>query len=59
MARRTCSTCHVVCVPGIKLRRCTGCDAVRYCSEECQAAHWTGSHRKECKLLRKQAKKGK
>ncbi|PNH09644.1 hypothetical protein TSOC_003726 [Tetrabaena socialis] len=33
---------------GLKLRKCTGCLAVRYCSGECQAAAWP-AHKRECK----------
>ncbi|CAI5520108.1 unnamed protein product [Closterium sp. Naga37s-1] len=32
---------------GVKLRRCSGCGKVAYCSRECQKAHWP-SHRLTC-----------
>ncbi|KXZ44339.1 hypothetical protein GPECTOR_69g432 [Gonium pectorale] len=30
------------------LRRCGGCGAVRYCSVDCQRAHWRAGHSAEC-----------
>jgi hypothetical protein len=30
-----------------KLQLCAGCQSVRYCSKECQQAHWR-QHRKDC-----------
>ncbi|CAI5505522.1 unnamed protein product [Closterium sp. Naga37s-1] len=32
---------------GVKLRRCSGCGKVAYCSRECQKAHWP-SHKLTC-----------
>ena len=32
--------------PGLK--RCSRCKAARYCSAECQLAHWRAGHRLEC-----------
>ena len=31
-----------------KMRRCSGCDFVRYCSTTCQKKHWRSQHRHEC-----------
>jgi hypothetical protein len=31
-----------------KLQRCAGCGLIRYCSRECQKAHWKVQHRHEC-----------
>lgn len=31
------------------VKRCSRCQGVRYCSKECQAAHWRKGHRKACK----------
>lgn len=42
----------------VKLRRCTGCMRVRYCSEECLQAAWDAGHRDECKRLRAAAQQG-
>ncbi|KAJ7321672.1 hypothetical protein DFH08DRAFT_889295 [Mycena albidolilacea] len=43
------------------LRRCGGCGHIRYCSKECQKAHW-GAHRTACKvnaeLMQKAAEQG-
>lgn len=33
-------------------QQCVKCKAVRYCSKGCQKAHWSASHKKECKTLR-------
>lgn len=33
--------------PTVKLRRCTKCWSVEYCSKDCQKAHWK-THRKDC-----------
>ena len=30
------------------LRRCGGCNAVKYCSTECQKEHWRFEHRNQC-----------
>eukprot|EP00798_Chlamydomonas_sp_ICE-L_P020591 gene20591-27389_t len=37
----------------VRLKKCSGCDQRRYCSEECQAVHWK-AHKSICKTLRKQ-----
>jgi MYND finger len=34
-----------------ELLKCSACMAVRYCSAECQKAHWK-KHRKRCKELK-------
>lgn len=37
----------------VKLRRCTGCGVVRYCSKECQTKDWSErGHRGECKVMK-------
>jgi hypothetical protein len=33
---------------GVKYKLCSGCEAVRYCSKECQRAHWKAGHMREC-----------
>lgn len=33
----------------VKLRTCTGCRTVRYCSVKCQKAHWDVEHKALCK----------
>jgi len=32
-----------------KLKHCSQCGAVKYCSKECQIFHWKNSHKDECK----------
>ena len=36
------------------LKRCAGCKAASYCDAACQAAHWKGGHRSECRRLREE-----
>lgn len=31
-----------------QLKYCANCEEVRYCSRECQVAHWKGGHRFQC-----------
>ncbi|KAG2451754.1 hypothetical protein HYH02_003533 [Chlamydomonas schloesseri] len=31
--------------------RCDGCDAVWYCCERCQRAHWRAGHKVDCEIL--------
>lgn len=47
-----CAACGVTRGSGVKLRRCAGCASVRYCSEQCQVAHWQSGHKRECRRLR-------
>ena len=42
-----------VLVPLIQI--CSACRAVRYCSAECQRAHWKKGHKRACATLRLQA----
>ena len=50
-----CSACGKPKSKNQKLRKCSGCYAVKYCSTECQKKHWKiGGHKKECKELKKQ-----
>lgn len=39
----------------VNLKPCAACRTVAYCSKECQAADWSGFHKKECKALRNNA----
>lgn len=44
LARKTCSACGQV----RDTKRCGRCRGPRYCSAECQRAHWFNGHREEC-----------
>ncbi len=46
-----CSNFGGECEAGLALKKCGGCQAVRYCGAECQRAHWREGHRAECKAL--------
>ncbi len=35
----------------LPFKQCGGCRAVRYCSKECQGAHWREGHRAACKAM--------
>jgi tetratricopeptide (TPR) repeat protein len=39
-----------------KLKACSGCNSVKYCSASCQKKHWSAQHKLGCKQLRKEAK---
>ena len=43
-----CASCGVAEVDNIKLKECTDCDLVRYCSDACQREH-KSQHQQECK----------
>ncbi|KAK9274043.1 hypothetical protein L1049_018857 [Liquidambar formosana] len=36
-------------------KRCSGCKAVRYCSQNCQEEHWNSGHKTKCKINSAQA----
>ena len=45
---QSCASCGTPGVDDIKLRKCTACYLVRYCSVKCQKEH-RKQHKKECK----------
>jgi hypothetical protein len=47
----SCSGCSISLTadPDLVLTACGGCGGVRYCSRECQNAHWKAGHRRLCK----------
>ena len=47
--QRDCIKCGVS-AKFAKLRKCSGCYVARYCSRECQFAHWS-AHRNDCQNL--------
>jgi len=50
LAPRVCVTCQNPPAAGAKLRFCSKCTAVGYCSADCQRADW-GSHKVMCAVL--------
>eukprot|EP01084_Bolivina_argentea_P224641 379810_1 len=50
---KRCSYCHNT---NNKLKQCSGCKIVLYCSVNCQKDHWNLIHKKECKLWKVQFK---
>ena len=40
---------------GGALKRCSGCNAVRYCGRQCQIDDWRARHKGECEALRKKS----
>ena len=54
---RTCMRCGKMSFRVVeKIKRCNDCRTVRYCSRECQVAHWP-EHKLECKKLAAARKK--
>lgn len=45
--------CAVCATPTKK--QCSRCKAVKYCSRECQVAHWSDGHKQECQESKKQS----
>ena len=43
-----CASCGIAEVDDIKLKKCTGCYLVRYCSIKCQRGHWP-QHKRVCR----------
>jgi hypothetical protein len=41
---------------GPKFKQCSSCAKRRYCSRECQRAHWKASHKKQCESQRAKSK---
>jgi ankyrin repeat protein len=54
-----CQSCQTVASPqGPRLKLCSGCESVRYCSRQCQLDHYK-EHKSECKKVRAAKKKKK
>eukprot|EP01091_Cochliopodium_minus_P019897 TRINITY_DN8515_c0_g1_i1.p1 TRINITY_DN8515_c0_g1~~TRINITY_DN8515_c0_g1_i1.p1 ORF type:complete len:365 (-),score=69.58 TRINITY_DN8515_c0_g1_i1:76-1170(-) len=47
-AQKKCKVCDVVETLTLKMKSCSRCKKVSYCSKECQLKHWP-EHKKECK----------
>src|SRR6056300_1334825 len=47
-ADKVCANCGKAEVDDVKLKNCTACKLVKYCSVECQKNHWK-QHKKACK----------
>jgi hypothetical protein len=52
-----CNTCGQQ-LPLSKLRKCSACKAVEYCSKDCQRADWSG-HKTDCKKIQAYKEKNK
>lgn len=48
-SKEECLTCKT---SGVKLRKCSDCQKVYYCSRECQIKHWKSGHKDECRDLK-------
>ena len=47
-AADVCASCGIAEIDEIKLKTCTACKSLRYCSVECQKKHWP-HHKRACK----------
>jgi hypothetical protein len=45
--KRGCNYCYSEDLK-MELKKCSQCEAVKYCSKECQVADWRAGHKKEC-----------
>ena len=48
-----CHACHRA--SEVRLLRCAKCQTARYCSRECQVAHWRAEHHKTCAEMKRSA----
>ena len=48
VAAPCCAACGTT---GAALKRCSGCRAAFFCSQECQLKSWAADHHKECSQL--------
>lgn len=44
LKKNSCASCSIISAS----KMCTGCQKTRYCSRECQRAHWKSEHRDQC-----------
>ncbi|KIY99183.1 hypothetical protein MNEG_8779 [Monoraphidium neglectum] len=51
---KICAVCGRGAGEGFKLRMCSGCRAVRYCSEACAKSAWRSGHKAECGQLQQE-----
>jgi hypothetical protein len=49
-----CELCRNTAKGEVKLKTCTACKSVKYCSRECQRAHWK-VHKPACKAAQAEA----
>jgi hypothetical protein len=47
-AEEVCAFCGKAAVDNLKLKKCGGCELVKYCGVDCQKNHWS-KHKKACK----------
>lgn len=48
VSTRRCAQCGGQTAAGFKLKKCALCLQVRYCSADCQRAHWRAGHKEAC-----------
>jgi hypothetical protein len=46
----SCAHCGRAAAADINLQSCSACQAVQYCSKECQRVSWYGGHKEQCRL---------
>jgi hypothetical protein len=46
-----CANCGRAAGAQLNLQACAACQAVQYCSKECQRVSWNGGHKEQCRLL--------
>jgi hypothetical protein len=48
IAHFMCANCGLIATQSLKMKSCSKCHSVYYCSCDCQLRHWKKMHKKEC-----------